>query len=102
MYLYKSVKCVTRSEEVKECEIALSPWPVSRQLFVGSLFRWLVRWFGDSLLVKSFWAYGIICIYKCIYCITVSMVMLLRDFGYYGIIFITVCFCTLDAVFSLR
>jgi hypothetical protein len=44
---------------------------------------------GDHLLLRDFGLYGII--FMTVYIvITVAMVMLLRDFGPYGIIFMTV------------
>jgi hypothetical protein len=45
--------------------------------------------FGDNLLLRNFRPYGIM--FMMCATITVVMIMLLKDFGYYGIIFMTKC-----------
>jgi hypothetical protein len=46
---------------------------------------WMV---GDHLVFSDVWPYGIMSRYVCV---TVALVILIRDFRPYGIIFMTVC-----------
>jgi hypothetical protein len=49
---------------------------------------WLVAWFIGWVMIRNFCCYGIICISVSVG-ITVAAVMLLWNFGFYGIMFMT-------------